>query len=43
MKYALNNRKLNTKYLWVKGIQNCSNKVPGPPERGDNYKNANMG
>jgi hypothetical protein len=27
----------------VKGIQVCSNKGPGPLERGDNYKNVKMG
>jgi hypothetical protein len=28
---------------WVKGILNCSNKGPGPVQRGDNPKNAKMG
>jgi hypothetical protein len=27
----------------VKGIQVCSNKGPGPLQRGDNHKNLNMG
>jgi hypothetical protein len=27
----------------MKGIINCSNKRPGPPQRGDNYKNAKLG
>jgi hypothetical protein len=27
----------------VKGIQICSNKGPGPLERGDNHKNVKMG
>jgi hypothetical protein len=27
----------------VKGIQVCSNKVPGPLQRGDNHKNVKMG
>jgi hypothetical protein len=27
----------------VKGIQICSNKGPGPPQRGDNHKNVKMG
>jgi hypothetical protein len=27
----------------VKGIQVCSNKVPGPVLRGDNHKNVKMG
>jgi hypothetical protein len=31
--------KLNTNHAWVKGILNCSNKGPGPFQRGDNYKN----
>jgi hypothetical protein len=26
----------------VKGILNCSNKGPGPLQRGDNYKNTKM-
>jgi hypothetical protein len=30
--------KLNTNYPWVKGIQVCSNKGPGPLQRGDNHK-----
>jgi hypothetical protein len=34
---------LNTNYPWVKGIQVCSNKGPGPLQRGDNHKNAKMG
>jgi hypothetical protein len=27
----------------VKGIQVCSNKGPGPLQRGDNHKNVKMG
>jgi hypothetical protein len=27
----------------VKGIQVCSNKGPGPLQRGDNHKNVNIG
>jgi hypothetical protein len=27
----------------VKGIQVCSNKGPGPLQRGDNFKNVKMG
>jgi hypothetical protein len=34
--------KLCTKYPWVKGIQNCSNKGSDPLQRGDNYKNAKL-
>ena len=30
-------------YPWVKEIINCSNKGPGPLQRGDNYKNAKNG
>jgi hypothetical protein len=30
-------------YPWVKGIQVCSNKGPGPVQRGDNHKNVRMG
>jgi hypothetical protein len=30
-------------YPWRKGIQNCSNKEPGPLQRRDNYKNAKIG
>jgi hypothetical protein len=32
--------KLGRNHPWVKGIINCSNKGPGPLQRGDNYKNA---
>jgi hypothetical protein len=28
---------------WVKGMQVCSNKGPGPLQRGDNHKNDNIG
>jgi hypothetical protein len=35
--------KLGANYPWVKGIQACSNKGPGPLQRGDNYKNVKMG
>jgi hypothetical protein len=35
--------KLSTNHPCVKGIQICSNKGPGPLQRGDNYKNAKMG
>jgi hypothetical protein len=34
--------KLVINYPLVKGIRNCSNKGPGPLQRGDNYKNATM-
>jgi hypothetical protein len=34
-----NSIKLGTNYPWVKGIQVCSNKEPGPLQRGDNCKN----
>jgi hypothetical protein len=34
-----NSIKLGANYLWVKGIQVCSNKVPCPLQRGDNRKN----
>jgi hypothetical protein len=30
-------------FPWVKGILKCSNKGPGPLQRGDNHKNAKMG
>jgi hypothetical protein len=33
-----NSIKLNT-FPWVKEIQVCSNKEPGPLQRGDNHKN----
>jgi hypothetical protein len=33
---------LNTNYPWVKEIQVCSNKGPGPRQRGDNHKNVKM-
>jgi hypothetical protein len=35
--------KLDSNHPWVKGILNCSNKGPGPIQRGDNHKNAKMG
>jgi hypothetical protein len=35
--------KLGTNYPWVKGIQVCSKKGPGPLQRGDNYKNVKIG
>jgi hypothetical protein len=35
--------KLSINHPWVQGIQNCSNKEPGPLQRGDNPKNAKMG
>jgi hypothetical protein len=31
--------KLDINHPWVKGFLNCSNKGPGPLQRGDNYKN----
>jgi hypothetical protein len=34
--------KLGTNHPWVKGILNCSNKLPGPLQRGDNHKNAKI-
>jgi hypothetical protein len=38
-----NSIKLNTNYLFVKEIQVCSNKGPGPLQRGNNHKNVKMG
>ena len=38
-----NSIKLSTNYPWVKRIQVCSNKGPGPLQRGDIYKNVKMG
>jgi hypothetical protein len=35
--------KLDSNHAWVKGIMNCSNKCPGPLQRGDNHKNSKMG
>jgi hypothetical protein len=35
-------RNIFTNHPWVKGILHCSNKKPGPLQRGDNYKNAKM-
>jgi hypothetical protein len=35
--------KLGTYHTWVKGIQVCSNKGPGPLQMGDNRKNVKMG
>jgi hypothetical protein len=37
-----NSIKLGTHYHWVKGIQVCSIKGLGPPQRGDNRKNVKM-
>jgi hypothetical protein len=34
--------KLSINHPWVKGILNCSNKGPGPLQRGDNHKNAKI-
>jgi hypothetical protein len=38
-----NSIKLGTNYPWLERIQVCSNKGPGPPQRGDNHKNVKMG
>jgi hypothetical protein len=38
-----NSIKLGPNYLWVKGIQVCSNKGPGPLQSGDNHRNVKMG
>jgi hypothetical protein len=38
-----NSIKLGTNYPWVKGIQFCSNKWPGPLQTGDNHKNVRKG
>jgi hypothetical protein len=38
-----NSIKLGTNYPWVKEIQVCSNKGPGPLQKGDNHKNVKMG
>jgi hypothetical protein len=35
--------KLGITHPRIKGILNCSNKGPGPLQRGDNLKNAKMG
>jgi hypothetical protein len=35
--------KLGINHLWVKGILNCSNKGPGPLQRGDNHKKCKNG
>jgi hypothetical protein len=35
--------KLGINHSSVNGILNCSNKGPGPLQRGDNYKNAKIG
>jgi hypothetical protein len=34
--------KLGINDPWVKGTLNCSNKGPGPLQRGDNHKNVKM-
>jgi hypothetical protein len=38
-----NSIKFGTNNPWVKGIQVCSNKGPGPLQRGDNYKMSKWG
>jgi hypothetical protein len=38
-----NSIKLGTNHPWVKGIQVCANKWPGPLQRGDNHKNLKLG
>jgi hypothetical protein len=35
--------KLGTNHPYAPGILNCSNKGPGPLQRGGNHKNAKMG
>jgi hypothetical protein len=35
--------KLGINHSWIKEILNCSNKGPGPLQRGDNHKNAKSG
>jgi hypothetical protein len=35
--------KLGKNHPWVKRILKCSNKWPGPLQRGDNHKNAKIG
>jgi hypothetical protein len=35
--------KLGINHPWIKRILNCSNKGPGPLQRGDNHRNAKMG
>jgi hypothetical protein len=35
--------KLGTNYLWVKGMQVCSNKGQGSLQRGNNHKNVKIG
>jgi hypothetical protein len=37
-----NSIKLSANYPWVKGIQVCSNKGPGPLQMGDNHKNVKI-
>jgi hypothetical protein len=34
--------KLGANHPWVKGILNCTDKEPGPLQRGDNHKNAKI-
>jgi hypothetical protein len=38
-----NSIKRNTNYPWMKGIQVCPNKGPGPHQRGDNHKKSKIG
>jgi hypothetical protein len=37
-----NSMKLGTNHPWVKGIQVCSNKGPGPLQMGNNHKNVKL-
>jgi hypothetical protein len=34
--------KLDMNHRWVKDIKDCTNKCPGPLQRIDNHKNANI-
>jgi hypothetical protein len=38
-----NSIKLGTSHPWMKGIEVCTNKGPGPFQRGDNKKNVEIG
>jgi hypothetical protein len=40
---AINKQTNKINHPWVDGYLNCSNKGPGPLQRGDNNKHAKMG
>jgi hypothetical protein len=43
IRLSINSINFGTNLPWVKGIQVCSNKGPGPLKKGDNNKKAKIG